>query len=229
MHRTQPGPARCATVRRRTPASGTRVRRSCSPGAGGESRGYVRPRPSSRLGRRCRGNAPGRRRSRRAAAHGRSAPASHARDGACTATALASRGCAQRRAGAGTGSCWSADAAGQTAPRSPSQSSGRAPRTSAPVPRTPPAPATGGDDERHSAPSRPSPATHRGSGASASTPETEPPRAARQCRPELPREPPHVHAPTRASRHSYPSTGRKSSIAGNSLSDRTKAQSTDPP
>ena len=39
----------------------------------------------------------------------------------------------------------------------------------------------------------------------------------------------HVHAPTRASRHSYPSTGRKSSIAGNSLSDRTKAQSTDPP
>ena len=39
----------------------------------------------------------------------------------------------------------------------------------------------------------------------------------------------HVHAPTRASRHSYPSTGRKSSIAANSLSDRTKAQSTDPP
>ena len=34
---------------------------------------------------------------RRAAAHGRSAPANHARDGACTATALASRGCAQRR------------------------------------------------------------------------------------------------------------------------------------
>ena len=39
----------------------------------------------------------------------------------------------------------------------------------------------------------------------------------------------HVHPPTRASRHSYPSAGRKSSIAGNSLSDRTKAQSTDPP
>ena len=84
MHRHAAGSARCATARRRTPASGTRVRGSCSPGAGGESRGSVRPRPSSRLGRRCRGNAPGRRRSRRAAAHGRSAPANHARDGACT-------------------------------------------------------------------------------------------------------------------------------------------------
>ena len=35
-------------------------------------------------------------------------------------------------------------------------------------------------------------------------------------------------AQCRASSSRYPSTGRKSSIAGNSLSDRTKAQSTDP-
>ena len=39
----------------------------------------------------------------------------------------------------------------------------------------------------------------------------------------------HVHAPTRASRHSYPNTGSKFSIAGNSLLDRAKAQSIDPP
>ena len=56
---------------------------------------------------------------------------------------------------------------GRTARRSPSRSTGRAPRTSAPAPRTPPAPATALDGERHNAPPRPSPAPRRGSGAPA--------------------------------------------------------------
>ena len=161
----------------------------------GRSRGCARPRSSWRRGRRCRGSAPGPRRSPPGARRDRSAPASPSPDGARTARARASRGCAHRRGGSGSARCWSPGEDGRTGGCGPSRSSGRARRTSAPAPRTPPAPAIALDDGRHSARSRPSPAPRRDSGAPASSPGSGPrPPPPRYRRPP-PKEPPRLPRP----------------------------------
>ena len=88
--RPRAGPDRPAAGDKGTPALAGRAR--CSRPRRGRNRGCVRPRSSWPRGRPCPGTAPGPRRSPPEAPRGRSGPASHEPDGACTKTAPASPG-----------------------------------------------------------------------------------------------------------------------------------------
>ena len=113
--------------------------------------------------------------------------ASPAPDGARTAPAPGTRDWAPG-AGARTGCCWPPDAAGRTCGAASSQSTRHAPGTSAPPPKTTPAPPTRRATARHTTASRPPSAPPRGNDASPSQHGTAPP----------PRATPHRASPAKA-------------------------------